>query len=177
MILGQAPDKRIIGLSMGANEAERNIADIARNDCTPAIPVSIETYERDGKRLAIVEVRRGFGRPHFDGKSWVRVGSSTRRATEAEIMLMRAAHDDRKVALVTRWFNEGRRDVIVRQLPGPGEAMNRSPVRYQAKMVKVTPNWVVLDAGGKLQTFPFVEFNVGYDDAKAKPEIRYHGGT
>jgi hypothetical protein len=178
LILGQAPNKDIVGLELDEDEMQLKIADIAKNACKPTIPApSIEIVKKDGKTLAIVEVRASPARPHFDGNAWVRVGSQTRPATGEEILLMRAAQVDRKVALVTRWFNEGKRTVTVWQLPAPGQPMQRSPNVYQAEMVEVTEHWITLNEGGQVRTLPFVEFNVGYDAKNDRPQIRYHGAT
>jgi len=175
LILGQAPDKKIVGLRIGKDKAQLRIANIAKDRCRPAIPVSIEIAEREGKAVAIVEVRASGARPHFYGNAWVRVGSQTRRATDAEIVLMRAAAADRKVALLVRWFNEGKKDVILWQLPAPGMPLQKSPNVSQAVMVDISEDWVVLDLGGRRLALPFAEFNVGYDHNKDKPQLRYHG--
>ena len=175
LILGQAPDKEIIGLKGGADEIQRKISDIARTQCFPAIPISIEVVERQGKQLAIVEVRRSHARPHFEGRSWVRMGSTTRQATDAEVTLMRAAESDRKVALVSKWFNEGRTEIKFWVLPAPGSPLARSPETFITKIEEVTSDWIVIDKGGRKMGIPFIEFNVGYDPHEDRLVIRYHG--
>jgi hypothetical protein len=177
LILGQAPDKTIVGLRIGGDEAERRISDIARNRCTPAVPVSIETYQRDGKTTVVVEVRKSPARPHFDGKAWVRMGSTTRLATDAEIMLMRVTEENLKIALLKRWLEEGKTTVVFWQLPARGLDFSRSPGAAQAKLLDVNENWVVLDMAGTKRAFPFSEFELAYDYNQNLPQIRYHGGT
>jgi predicted HTH transcriptional regulator len=45
LIVGQAPNKNIVGLQIGEDEIQRIIPDLARNNCSPAIPVSVECCE------------------------------------------------------------------------------------------------------------------------------------
>ena len=177
LILGQDKNKSIVGLKGDRDKIQRDIADIASTQCHPAIPVSIEVIDREGKMVSIVEIRRSVARPHFEGDAWVRIGSTTRREKDAEIMLMRAAQTDRKVALVTKWFNAGKRNVKFWTLPAPGSPSNRSPEAHTAELEDVTEDWIVLNEGGKKRSFPFIEFNVGYDPEKDRLVIRYHGAT
>jgi hypothetical protein len=177
LILGQAPDKTIVGLKAGGDEVQRRVSDIARNRCAPAIPVSIETHEKEGKLVAVVEVRKSPARPHFVGKAWARMGSTTRSATDAEIMLMRVTEENRKIALLRRWLQEGKTTVVFWQLPARGQDFARSPRVTQAKLLDVNENWVVMDMGGIKRAFPFSEFELAYDYNQNLPQIRYHGGT
>lgn len=176
IVVGQAPNKVIVGLQVSDDEAQRTISDLARNNCSPAVPVSIECHEKDGKRFAIVEVRPSPARPHFTGKAWVRMGSTTRTATDAEIVLLRAVEADRKVALLKRWFDEGKRTVILWQLAKSGEDLARSPGVQQATLLEVNSDWIVIDISGTQRAFPYSEFNVGYEPQQGLPQIRYHGG-
>jgi len=176
VIVGQAPDKSIAGLRVGDDEAQRIISDIARNRCTPAIPVSVECLQKEGKRLAIIEVRASPARPHFSGKAWVRMGSTTRQATDAEIILLRAVQENRKIALLKRWLDEGKTTVVLWQMAAPGYDFARSPGAQQVKLLDVNENWIVLHVGTMKRAFPYDEFNVGWDPEQNLPQIRYHGG-
>lgn len=167
LILGQGPDKSIVGLKMGKDRAQQRVADIARNRCKPAIPVSIEPYEVEGKTILIVEARTSVARPHFDGDAWVRIGSTTRRATDSEIVLMRAAQSERKVALAHRWLRDGKKEVVLVTV--------ESRDRCRAALKDVTEDWVVLDLGGKPRAIPWGELTLSYDYENDRPEIRDHG--
>jgi hypothetical protein len=176
VIVGQAPNKSFVGLQVGDDEAQRIISDLARNACTPAIPVSVECYQKEGKRLAIIEVRASPARPHFTGKAWVRMGSTTRQATDAEILLLRAVEENRKIAVLKRWLDEGRTTVVLWQMAAPGYDYARSPGVQQAQLLEVNENWVVLNVSGTKRAFPYNEFNVGWEPEANLPQIRYHGG-
>ncbi len=175
LVVGQARDKTITGLKISGDAAQQRITDIARNSCSPAIPVSVQIYEKNDKRVAIVEVRKSPARPHFAGKAWVRMGCTTRLATDAEIILMRAVEENRKVALLKRWMDTGMSTVIFWQLPAPGQSFDRAPRVERAQLLDVDENWVVLDMGGIKRTFPFSEFDLGFDFNEGLPQIRYHG--
>jgi predicted HTH transcriptional regulator len=109
LILGQAPDKSFIGLQQSEDEIQKLVTDLARMNCSPAIPVSVQVFQKDNKRLALVEVLASPARPHFVGKAWVRMGSTSRMATDAEIILLRAVEENRKIGMLKRWFDEGKK--------------------------------------------------------------------
>jgi hypothetical protein len=103
-------------------------------------------------------------------------GRTPRAATDAEIILLRAVEEDRKVAIVKRWIDEGKTTVVFRQMPAAGPDFARTPRTEQAKLLEVNENWIVLSLGGVPRAFLFPEFNVGYDPLQNLPQIRYHGG-
>lgn len=176
LICGQAPDKTLSGLRESEDEVQQKISDWARNNCSPAVPISIQVFERSGKRLAIVEIPASPARPHFVGKAFVRMGSTSRAATDAEIILMRAAEESRKVGMLKRWLDQGKTRVIFWQLPGEGRDFTQAPRVEAAEIIEVNENWVVLKIGGRPRAFPYCEFNVGWDPGENLPQIRYHGG-
>jgi Putative DNA-binding domain len=175
VVVGQAPDKSLVGLQPGGDEIQRIISDLARNNCSPAVPVSVECYEKDGKRLAIVEIPASPARPHFTGKAWVRMGSTTRQATDSEIILLRAVEENRKIAILKWWLDEGKTNVVLWQMAPPSQGYAHSLGVEQVKLLEVNENWIVLHVGGSKRAFPFDEFNVGWDPEANLPQIRYHG--
>ncbi len=177
LIIGQAPDKQIVGLKMGADEAQRKISDIARNQCSPAIPVSVEIHDADGKKVAIVEVRRSLARPHFEGRAWVRIGSTTRVATDAEAMFLRATDTNRKFAMLKKWVDEGKTTVTFHQLGPPGSPLYRGIIRQEATLLGATEDWLHIDLGTMKPGLPLDEIGLGYDYQNDRPEIRHHGAT
>jgi len=54
IIIGQNPDKTVVGLKVGGDEAQRTISHLARTRCYPAIHLIIEICEHKAKSLAIV---------------------------------------------------------------------------------------------------------------------------
>ena len=175
VIIGQRDDKQIEGLNEDPDKVSQRIATIARDICKPAIPVSIEIHERAGKRVAIVEVRKSPARPHFVGKAFVRVGSTTRQATDAEIMLLRASGANPKAAQLKRWLAEGKRTVTVAQLPALGQEMHLPPHRKVAVLEEVTDLWVTVSGGGQKQTLQMDEIQLAYDYDTDRPELRHRG--
>jgi len=175
LIIGQRDDKHIEGLQEDADRVSQLISNIARNKCKPAIPVSIEIHEQAGKKLAIVEVRQSPARPHFVGRALVRVGSTTRQATDAEIILLRASGTNPKVAQLRRWLLEGKETVTVAQLPAIGQEMHLSAYRSPAVLEEVTDLWVRISLGGQRRTLQIDEIYLAYDYEINRPEIRYHG--
>jgi Putative DNA-binding domain len=176
LICGQAPDKSLVGLRESGDEIQKTITDFARNNCSPAVPVSVQIFEKDAKRLALVAVPASPARPHFIGKAYVRMGSTCRVATDAEIILMRAAEENPKIGMLKRWLDQGHKKVVFWQLPGEGRDFTHAPRVEMVQLVEVNENWVVLDFAGALRAFPYSEFNVGWDPKENIPQIRYHGG-
>jgi hypothetical protein len=175
LIIGQAPDKTLVGLGKSDDEVQRSIVDIARNNCRPVVPISVECVEQDGKRIAIVEIPTSPARPHFVGHSWVRMGSTLRTATDAELMLLRSAEKDWKVARLKRYWDDGQRSVIFWQHPGPGVPLTQSPFSEQTRLEEVNENWITLTLAGYPRSIPYAEFNLGYDPKSSLLQIRYHG--
>ena len=89
IIIGQDPKMNLVGLSVSDDELQRVVSDIARNKCFPALAFSIEFHTRDNKRVAFGEIRASVARPHFAGRCLVRIGSTNRQATDAEIISLR----------------------------------------------------------------------------------------
>jgi len=175
VIIGQRPNKQIDGLNESSDKLSQRISSIARDKCKPAIPISIEIYERAGKKIAIVEVRKSPARPHFVGRALIRVGSTTRQATDAEIMLLRASGANRKVAQLMRWRAEGKRTVMVAQLPAVGQETQLSSYRYPAVLEEVTDLWLTVTLGGQKRTLQIDEIQLAYDYETDCPEVRHRG--
>lgn len=108
LIVGQAPNKSLAGLTVNDDEAQQKLADIARTRCRPAIPIVVECHSVDGARIAIVDVRASAARPHFIGNCYVRVGSTKRAATDAEIVALIHAGTNPKLAELQSWLADGK---------------------------------------------------------------------
>jgi ATP-dependent DNA helicase RecG len=70
------------------NDLEEWIANVSRNNLTPAINPVIQPFRINDKTIYIVEVPKGQHKPYqtIDGKYWIRVGSTNRIATQEELM-------------------------------------------------------------------------------------------
>jgi hypothetical protein len=177
LIVGQAPDKQIVGLRVDNDEAERKLADIARSQCRPAIPVIIECHSVEAARIAIVDVRASVARPHFTGNCYVRVGSTKRAATDAEIITLRHAGSNPKIAELHRWLADGKTTITTLQLPK--DSLRSSAYRGAVKLLEVRPNYVVLqtDSTQPPLTLPLSELETGWDYGNQRPLIRYAIGA
>jgi len=176
ILVGQAPNKSIVGLRENDDEVQRIVVDWARNNCSPSVPVSVECFDKNSKRLAFVSVPPSIARPHFVGKAMVRMGSTNRAATDAEIILLRRVDADRKVALLKGWFDEGKTTVLFWHMPARGEHIASTAGVQETKLLEVNADWIVLELWGGSRSIPYVEFNVGWEPTRGLPQIRYHGG-
>jgi hypothetical protein len=177
LIVGQAPDKSIPGLTVSDDEAQQKLADVARTRCRPAIPVIIECHSIGGARVAIVDVRASAARPHFTGTCYVRVGSTKRVATDAEIMTLRYSQNDPKVAELQSWLTDGKTIITTLQLPK--DASRSSAYRGVVTLLEVRPNYVVLQTDPKAAplTLPLSELETGWDYGNQRPQIRHAIGA
>ncbi|MCI0470125.1 MAG: putative DNA binding domain-containing protein, partial [Candidatus Aminicenantes bacterium] len=87
VLIGVEDDGEITGLSPGKRYDEW-AANIARNNVTPAVQVEYYEITIDNKRIAVIEVPKGKDKPYqtSDHRFLVRVGSTNRTATQAELM-------------------------------------------------------------------------------------------
>ena len=106
----------------------------------------------------------------------MRVGSTFRVATDAEIILMRAVEESRKVGMLKRRLDEGDTRVVFWQLGEQGRDFTNSPRVENAEIIEINENWVVLKMSGTRRAFPYCEFNLGWDPEQNLLQILYHGG-
>ena len=87
ILMGVNDAGRPLGLTPGKNYEEW-IMNIVRNNVVPAIQVTFQPYRLDGKTIASITVPRGKDKPYqtLDAKYLVRVGSTNRTASQAELL-------------------------------------------------------------------------------------------
>lgn len=85
MLIGVDDSGEIIGLRGDVDSIQRRIADDCRSRCEPPVMPSIRIIKIGRKEIMSVEVARSQMRPHrAAGVCYVRVGSTTRKATVEE---------------------------------------------------------------------------------------------
>lgn len=87
ILIGVGDDGMPVGLSPDKNYEEW-IMNIARNNVTPAIQVGYQEYNLGNRIIAAVNIPRGKDKPYqtLDAKYLVRVGSTNRAASQAELL-------------------------------------------------------------------------------------------
>jgi ATP-dependent DNA helicase RecG len=86
IVIGVADSGSIVGLDTTRN-FEEWVMNIARTSVTPALSVLYEQVEIEGKKLGVITVPKGADKPYQTGDKYlVRVGSTNRIATQAELM-------------------------------------------------------------------------------------------
>jgi len=87
ILIGVSDDLKIEGIS-NEMKLEEWIANIARNNVVPAIDVLFETRVIADRSIAIVSIPKGRDKPYqtIDNKFLVRIGSTNRNASQAELM-------------------------------------------------------------------------------------------
>jgi Putative DNA-binding domain len=169
LVIGQAPDKTMVGLTVSDDEASRKISDIARTRCFPAIHVTLDFEECESKRIAIVKVKTSVARPHFRGECMVRQGSTNRRATDGESMILRFATENRVLNSLMKWQQEGITRVTAE--PRPVGIWGRS----DAQIVEITDTYVAIQYGGNVypRSIPLSQITVGYDFHAKRPMVSF----
>jgi len=169
LIVGQNPDKSLAGLTLGADEAQRIVGDLARNKVFPAVHVTMDVCERDAKALLIITIPPSAGRPHFRGPCYIREGSSNRIATDAETMALRATLADGKFRQLFAWFQQGQTRITCDRLPSGLWG------RIAGLLLEVTPTYAIFDEGGPghHRSVALSELELGYDTQAKRPLVRY----
>ena len=93
ILVGVDDDASIPGVA-DERQVEESIVNIARNNCKPALDITIDRVEADRQIVLVVTVPRRAGPPYEDnsGRCYIRVGSSKRLATpEERARLLQAA--------------------------------------------------------------------------------------
>jgi len=87
LLLGVLDDGQIEGLS-GEKSHEEWVANIAGNNVIPAVDLSFSTDIIDGRKIGVIGIPKGRDKPYqtTDGKYYIRVGSTNRIATQAELL-------------------------------------------------------------------------------------------
>lgn len=85
ILLGIEDDGEISGLKEIQNEEW--ISNICSNSINPSISPEIKLKEVEGKKIAIINIKKGKYKPYqtLDGKFWIRIGSTNRTATKEEL--------------------------------------------------------------------------------------------
>jgi Putative DNA-binding domain len=168
IVIGQQPDKTVIGLKVAADEAQQTISNLARNRCFPAISVVIDICDYKGRSVAVVDVKTSPARPHFHGACYVRQGSTNRIATDAEIMVLRSANANPKLAQLLRWVQEGKTKITADQVPTGMWG------RAQVELIEVTDNYVALRYNPSTTiTVSLNDLELGYDHQNKRPLIKF----
>lgn len=170
LLLGQRPDKSLVGLMQCEDEAQRLVSEIARNRVYPAVHITIDVCKREAKTLLVVTIPSSVGRPHFRGPCYVRQGSSNRVATDAESMALRAAARDEKVRQLLTWLQQGETRITCERLPSGRWG------RVTGALMEVTPTYATLDDSGgqsSARSVALSELQLGYDHSKKRPLVRY----
>ena len=87
VIFGIAPDGNIVGIEPGnLDKAQLTLAQYIRNKFDPPLVFNIEILECSGKCLAFVSAERAPNIPYheFDGRAFIREGSSKRQLSLSE---------------------------------------------------------------------------------------------
>lgn len=98
VIFGIAPHDNIVGIEPGnLDKAQRTLAQYGRNKFDPPLCLNIEILEHNGKYLVSVSAERALNIPYheFDGRAFIREGSSTRQLsfTEKQALTKRRDRD------------------------------------------------------------------------------------
>jgi predicted HTH transcriptional regulator len=87
VLFGVAPDNSICGIEPGnLDTAQKSLVQNIRNRFDPPIMCSIEILECDDKSLILLEAERNLEVPYheYDGRAYIREGSSNRQLSYAE---------------------------------------------------------------------------------------------
>jgi hypothetical protein len=84
---GIAPDGLFVGVEPGdLDRAQQSLLQTVRAKFDPPLQCSVRVVEETGKRIVVVEARRNRDVPYheFDGRAWIREGTTTRQLVVGE---------------------------------------------------------------------------------------------
>ena len=87
VVFGLEPNRTVCGIEPGnLDAAQRSLLQTIRNKFEPQLLVNIEAQEHDGKIVLIISAERNRNVPYheYDGRAWIREGSSNRLLNLAE---------------------------------------------------------------------------------------------
>jgi ATP-dependent DNA helicase RecG len=94
LLIGVDHVGNIIGLKEDPDNLQKRISNLCRDSCQPPLAPKMSICTLNAKNILVIEVARSNMRPHrFKGVCYIRVGSTTRKATaEEEFKLREDAH-------------------------------------------------------------------------------------
>lgn len=80
----------IIGLREDPDNLQKRISDLCRDSCEPPLAPKMAIHTLNSEKILVIEVERSNARPHrMGGVCYIRVGSTTRKATSDEEFKLR----------------------------------------------------------------------------------------
>jgi len=90
MLVGVDKVGNIVGLKEDPDDLQRRISSLCRDSCEPPLAPKMSIFSFNSKKILVIEVERSNSRPHrFKGVCYIRVGSTTRKATPNEEFKLR----------------------------------------------------------------------------------------
>lgn len=90
LVLGVNDVGEIIGTQQTYDVIQRQITDLCRNNSQPPLSPIFDNFTIDSKQIVVVSVMRSQQRPHrFSGICYIRIGSTTRAASDPEEQTIR----------------------------------------------------------------------------------------
>jgi hypothetical protein len=99
LLLGVAPDGSLHSVD-SPDQTQKSILRIATQECYPPIRCSLQLFRHDQRDLLAVIIPYSDQRPHFSGRSYVRIGSVSKEASDPQFEQLIASRHD-KVAKIS----------------------------------------------------------------------------
>ena len=161
---------RIVGV-VDPESIQRKIDAACTADCYPPIAYTTSVLKHDGKQVVAVVIPPSRNKPHFTGPAFVRVGSSSKKASSAQFEELVHSRLD-KCREILRSKDEGL--ISVRMIDyqlGSHKPMGRPYSAHTECVIReCTSHLVKLEepATGRTYSEPLSGVVIGYDDAKRR---------
>ncbi len=153
ILVGIGPDRSLHSVQ-SPDSVQQTILKVASNDCFPPVRCSLQLFEHEGHDLLAVIIPHSSERPHFTGKSYLRIGSVSKEASDVQFeALINSRHD--KIERIAQYLD---RTVDVRFHEGTWiwdshpTAGSPSDGRFR---IKACDRWLVM------LTDPHLEWTIG----------------
>jgi len=133
----------------------------------PTILYFQQVIHPEGGDVVAVEIWGSESRPHFAGPSYVRDGSITRNASEAEFQQL-VDRRSSKVEELRRWLEK---EITVYTLKDPRVGGERFTHRYDGVVKNVNQWWVTIDMHPKMTAFALRRVELSFDHERERLSI------
>jgi hypothetical protein len=171
LVIGISDQGKPIGVN-NTDKVQKSIHEAAQKCYPPIINIKIHVVDLENKKIIVTEISKSDNTPHFTGQAYIRVGSQSIPASDAQFKTL----IDKRITKCG-WLNERIEKVVSVHLIGRQLGSNTSAGNYrgftEATIRKCDNHLVALYffSQGRNWTVSLEDVRPGYDDEKHRDLI------
>src|SRR5712664_556496 len=170
LFIGVNDDGSVSGVE-NTDKTQKSVRHHAENECYPPIWVDQQVLTVDAKKVIAVSVAGSPRRPHFAGPAYIRRGSETIKASDAEYEKLILSRNDKRRALFEMQGNPVSVILLGKQIGEPNAMKPNYSIRKNCNIEEVTAFYAKFRIIGVGQAFsePLEGITISYDDVQQRP--------